>query len=107
LVYIESGSLTIDFAAPLTITRGAAIAVLATPGAAMPQPEQVAADATATLTAGDSVIVPLHAHGELRNEGTEPVVFLTALLTPRSGTGLFGTPVPASFPAGPAATPAA
>jgi hypothetical protein len=85
LLYVEDGTLTVDFAAPLTIERGAAIAVLATPGVTMPQPEHIAADATATLAAGDSVVIPLHAQGELRNDGSEPVIFLTALVTPREG----------------------
>ena len=85
LVYVEAGSLTVDFAAPLTITRGTAIEVLATPGVAMPAPEVIPAEEVAILGAGDSTVIPLHALGELRNEGTEPVVFLTALVTPRSG----------------------
>jgi hypothetical protein len=93
LVYVEAGSLTVDFAAPLVIERGATLDVLTTPGVAMPPPEEVAADATASLAAGDSVVIPLHALGELRNEGTEPVVFLTALVTPREeGTLMEATP---------------
>jgi hypothetical protein len=88
LIYVEAGSLTVDFAAPLVIERGAALDVLTTPGVAMPPPDEVAAAATASLAAGDSVVIPLHAEGELRNEGTEPVVFLTALVTPREGGAL-------------------
>jgi quercetin dioxygenase-like cupin family protein len=94
LLYVESGTLTVQFTTPLSIERGSALAVLATPDVAMPGPEQVAADTAATLSAGDSVVAPLHAHGELRNEGSEPVVFLTALVTPRGQHELFGTPVP-------------
>jgi mannose-6-phosphate isomerase-like protein (cupin superfamily) len=94
LLYVESGTLTVQFTTPLAIERGAALAVLATPGVAMPGPDQVTADTAETLEAGDSVVAPLHAHGELRNEGSEPVVFLTALVTPRAAHELFGTPVP-------------
>jgi Cupin len=85
LVYVESGSLTIEFTTPLAITTGAAMAVLPTPGVPMPPPDEIEADTTATVNAGDSFVVPLHAHGELRNEGSEPVVLLTALITPPSG----------------------
>ena len=91
LVYVEVGSLTVDFASELTVTRGSAIDVLATPGVTMPPPEQVAAEATATLNAGDSVTIPLNAQGALRNDGTEPVVFLTALVTPRAAGAAAGT----------------
>lgn len=85
LVFVEAGALTVDFASPLTITRGTAIEVLATPGVAMPAPEQIAAEEVAVLGPGDSTVIPLDALGELRNEGAEPAVFLTALVTPRTG----------------------
>lgn len=95
LLYVETGSLTVDFFAPLTITRGTAIEVLATPGVAMPAPELIPAEDVATLGAGDSTVIPLHARGALRNDGTEPVVFLTALVTPRTGEiSLPATPAP-------------
>jgi hypothetical protein len=81
LIIVEAGSLTVDFLAPLTITRGTAIEVLPTPGVAMPAPEVIPADEVAILGPGDSTVIPLDALGELRNEGTEPVVFLTALVT--------------------------
>jgi len=94
LLYVEEGTLTVQFTTPLSIERGAALAVLATPGVAMPGPEPIAADTAATLSAVDSFVAPLHAHGELRNESGEPVVVLTALVTPRGEHDLFGTPVP-------------
>jgi hypothetical protein len=84
LLYVEAGSLTVDFASPLTITRGTAIEVLATPGVAMPAPELIPAEEVAILGPGDSTVIPLDALGELRNEGAEPAVFLTALITPRT-----------------------
>lgn len=82
LVFVETGTLTVDFASPLTVTRGTAIEVLATPGVAMPAPEVIPAEQVAVLGPGDSTVIPLNALGELRNDGAEPVVFLTALVTP-------------------------
>ena len=86
LVYVESGTLTLHITTPLTITRAAAMATLATPEAAFPAPEQVAANATATLNAGDSIVAPPNAGGDVRNEGNAPVVLLAAILAP-SGMG--------------------
>ena len=86
LVYVESGTLTLHFTTPLTITRAAAMATLATPEAAFPAPEQVAAGATAKLAVGDSVIAPPNAGGDVRNEGNVPVVLLAAIVAP-SGMG--------------------
>jgi quercetin dioxygenase-like cupin family protein len=88
LVYVESGTLTLHFTTPLVITRASAMATLATPDAAFPAPEQVAANATATLNAGDSVVAPPNAGGDVRNEGTAPVVLLAAIVAPSS----MGTP---------------
>jgi len=86
LVSVESGTLTLHFTTPLTITRAAAMATLATPEAAFPAPEQVAAGATAKLAVGDSVIAPPNAGGDVRNEGNVPVVLLAAIVAP-SGMG--------------------
>lgn len=85
LVYVEAGSLTITFSSPIVITTGSAMAVLTTPGVPMLPPNEIPADTTATVSAGDSFVVPIHAHGELQNAGSQPVVLLTALITPQSG----------------------
>ncbi len=86
LLYVESGSLTIQIEAPLQVTRAATIEAFATPGAveegADLGPEEVAAGTEVTLEAGDSAVLPPNAPGELRNDGDEPVVGLGALVAP-------------------------
>lgn len=84
LLYVESGSLTIQIEAPLQVTRAATIEAFATPGAveegADLGPEEVAAGTEVTLEAGDSVVLQANVAGELRNDGDEPVVGLGALV---------------------------
>ncbi len=86
LVYVESGVFTIQIEAPLQVTRAATIEAFATPGAveegALPEPEEVAAGTEVTLEAGDSVVIPPNAAGEIRNDGDEPAVGLAALVAP-------------------------
>jgi quercetin dioxygenase-like cupin family protein len=89
LAYIESGTLTVQFASPLTVTRASAMNAMATPGASgMPATEQIPAGTTGTLQAGDSVIGPPNVGGTLSNAGTAPVVVLTAIISPST----MGTP---------------
>ena len=84
LLYVESGSLTIQIEAPLQVTRAATIEAFATPGAV----EEVAAGTEVTLEAGDSVVLgELAGAGELRNDGDEPVVGLGALVAPIQADG--------------------
>lgn len=78
LVYVESGSVTLQLDAPLHITRAAMVAMLATPNAAFSGPEQVAANARGTLNMGDSVVGPPNVGGEVRNTGSGPAVLLLA-----------------------------
>ena len=94
LAYVESGTVTLHYTNALTVTRAAALATLSTPEAAFPAPEQVAANATATLQTGDSFVSPANSGGDLRNEGTTPAVLLAAIIGP-------------SQMGAPAATPAA
>ncbi len=86
LVYVESGALTIQIEAPIQVTRAATIEAFATPEAveegALPGPEEVAAGTEVTLEAGDSVVIPPNVGGEIRNDGTEPVEGLVALVAP-------------------------
>jgi hypothetical protein len=93
LVYVEAGSVTVQLNAPLQITRAAMVAMLATPNAAIPGPEPVAANATVMIHAGDSVVGPPNVGGEVRNTGSSPAVLLLAGIAPAE--------------LGPAATPAA
>jgi hypothetical protein len=93
LASIESGTLTLRFDGPLTVTRASAMTAMATPGAmAMPATEQIPAGTTATLRAGDSVIGPPNVGGTLRNAGTEPVVVLNAIISPEQMGPLAATP---------------
>jgi hypothetical protein len=92
LLYVESGSLTIQIEAPLQVTRATTIEAFATPGAveegADLGPEEVAAGTEVTLEAGDSVVLgALAGAGELRNDGDEPVVGLGALVAPIQADG--------------------
>lgn len=89
LAYLESGTLTIRLAAPIAITRAA---MLATPSEMAPRPEPVAAGATATLNAGDSVVGPPKVGGELRNTGTTPAVLLLAIVGPSGMSAPAATP---------------
>ena len=77
LVYVESGTLTVAVDVPLSILRGASVA-----GGEFAQ-DAIAAGAEATVGAGDSFIGPAYAGGELRNDGTEPAVFLLAGIEPQ------------------------
>jgi hypothetical protein len=82
LVYVERGALTVRADAPLAVTRAAALtAALATPGAT-PATEEVAGSADAVLGVGDSVAIPPLSAGTLRNDGTEPAVFLAVTIAP-------------------------
>jgi hypothetical protein len=95
LAYVEAGTLTVRFDRPLTVTRANAIrAMMATPEAmGMPATEQIPANATGTLNAGDSVVGLPYVGGELRNDGTTPVVILAALISPSEmGTPMAATP---------------
>jgi hypothetical protein len=79
---VESGSLTILSDTPLAIARAAALAeALESPGT-MPEIEETTADTDVTLSAGDSIVFPPEVGGELRNDGTEPVVLLGVVIAP-------------------------
>ncbi len=60
-VVIESGTVTFQVEAPITITRAATIAAFAPPGvdeSAVPAPEEIAAGTEFTMEAGDSAFFP-------------------------------------------------
>ncbi|MDP9363157.1 MAG: cupin domain-containing protein, partial [Chloroflexota bacterium] len=89
LGYVRSGVLTVRVEAPVRVTRAAAIAAFATPGAveegAIPESEEVAAGTEFVLEAGDSYVFPPNVAGEVRNDGQERVVLLVALVAPPEG----------------------
>ncbi len=98
LIWIESGTLTVQADAPIRITRAAMIAVFATPGAveegAVPELEEIAAGTEFTLEVGDSAIFPPHVVGEIRNDGQERVVALVAIVAPPADMMVEATPAP-------------
>lgn len=81
LIAVESGILTIEADAPLIVQRaapGTAITADAWPAT----PEAVDPARAVTLDAGDSVVFPPYVGGDLRNNGTEPViVVITSIVT--------------------------
>jgi hypothetical protein len=92
LLYVESGTLTVSNTAISTVTRGA---LVATPGAQTQ--ETIPAGTEFTMSAGDSSLSPAGSGGEWRNDGTEEVIVLAALIVPiptGAATPGSGTPVP-------------
>jgi hypothetical protein len=91
LLYVEQGTLTVQNTVATTVTRGS---LLATPGAQAE--ETMPADTAFTMMAGDSSLSPAGSGGELRNDGSEEVVLLAALLVPipdSTATPEAGTPI--------------
>jgi len=85
LVYVESGTLTVRNTVPTLVTRAAQ------------EQEEIPAETEYTMNAGDSYVSPPVSGGELRNEGTEEVILLAALVvsTPDgAATPAAGTPMP-------------
>ncbi len=83
LVSVESGTLTFQVEAAISVTRAATIAAFSTPGfdeSAVPAPEEIAAGTEFTMTAGDSAFFPGSIAGEVRNDGQEPAVVLIAII---------------------------
>jgi len=98
LVYVESGTVTINATAPLNVLRASTMAMMvgsiasATPTTEEAPPfEQIAANTDFQLAAGDSVLVPGNVGGNLRNDGTEQVSILIANIGPSEDQQ--GTPV--------------
>ena len=96
LYVVRAGALTVRLAAPVRVRRvgeitaeeRAAAVATADPGA--PLEEAVAAGETVVVGRDDSFVVPPRTGGELRNEGSEPVVVLAGTIVP----GAAGTPTP-------------
>lgn len=77
LVLVESGSLVLRVAVPVTISRGSSGD---TPG------ENVAADTEFTVAQGDIFVLPSLASGEVRNETDAEVSLAVASLLPGGAT---------------------
>nr|MBA3415229.1 hypothetical protein [Chloroflexia bacterium] len=83
LLLVESGTLTVRLAAPVTVNRATG-------------PEEVPAGTDFVLGSGDSFLWLPYVAGETRNEGQEPAVTLLAFLAPEAeaATAAAGTPTP-------------
>ena len=104
MVLIETGELTVQLDAPVTVTRagsfGPALATAEAGGEFVAPEATVAAGEEVTLQAGDVAYLPANVSGEVRNDGTERVVGLAFIVAPPDQ----GDAVPAEGT--PAGTPA-
>lgn len=98
ILLVESGTLTVQVEAPMTVTRGTGLgAAMATAqatgdfGALM---ESVAAGQAVTLAAGDAAYIPARVAGEIRNEGQERAERLAILVLPPAALTGEATPAP-------------
>jgi quercetin dioxygenase-like cupin family protein len=92
LIYVSSGALTFQVAAPMTVAR------LATEGTPSPTgTESVEANTPFTLNNGDSALFPPAIAGEVRNEGQDEAsawLVNVAVQAAGAGTPAAGTPAP-------------
>ncbi len=86
MVLIETGELTVQLDAPVTVTRAGSFApALATAeagGEFVAPGATVAAGEAVTLLAGDVAFLPANVGGEVRNDGAERVVGLAFIVAP-------------------------
>jgi quercetin dioxygenase-like cupin family protein len=75
LVYVEAGVLRVRIDAPVTLTRAAA-------GGSAGEPETIPAGTAFTAGQNDFFVGPPHVAIEARNDGSEPLVVLKAVLEP-------------------------
>jgi len=87
LVYVESGVLGVRINAPVTLTRAAA-------GGTPEEPEAIPARTAFTADAGDFFVGPPHVVVEARNDESEPLVLLMAVLEPAPAAAAPATPAP-------------
>jgi hypothetical protein len=69
--FLDSGTMTIRFSAPVVVVRGEA-----------QTQEQVPANTPFTLAAGDAFVAPSPSGGEFRNDGAEDAILLIAVTAP-------------------------
>jgi quercetin dioxygenase-like cupin family protein len=86
LGFVESGELTIVQSDTILVTRagalGAAVGASEEGGSFAPETEEIAAEQEVTVGAGDAVLFPPNASGEIRNDGDEPAVVIVAFVGP-------------------------
>jgi len=98
ILLVESGTVTVQVEAPMTVTRGAglgeAMAAAEETGDFSTLMESIAAGEAVTLASGDAAYIPGSVAGEIRNEGQEPAVALGFLVVPPEDMTGEATPAP-------------
>ena len=98
ILLVESGTLTLQVEAPMSVTRGAglgeAMATAQATGEFSAVMESVPAGEAVTLAASDAAYIPANVAGEIRNEGQEPAVRLAFLVLPPEDLVGEATPAP-------------
>ena len=98
ILVVESGTLTVQVAGPMMVTRGRglgeAMATADATGDFSPLMESVAAGQAVTLQAGDAAYIPANVAGEIRNEGQERAERLAILVLPPEAMTSEATPAP-------------
>ncbi len=98
ILLVESGTLTVQVAGPMTVTRGTglgeAMATAQATGDVRALVESVSAGQAVTLAAGDTAYIPAHVAGEIRNEGQEQAMRLAFLVLPSAARTGQATPAP-------------
>ena len=98
ILLIESGTVTVQAEAPMTVTRGAelgeAMAAAEETGDFSTLMESITAGEVVTLEAGDAAYIPGSVAGEIRNEGQERAVALGFLVVPPEDMTGQATPTP-------------
>ena len=98
ILLVESGTLTVQVAGPMTVTRGAgsgeAMATAEATGDFSTLMEAVPAGQAVTLAAGDAAYIPANVPGEIRNEGQERAMRLAFLVVPSEAMTGAATPAP-------------
>jgi quercetin dioxygenase-like cupin family protein len=98
IVLIDSGTLTVQVEAPLTVTHAAvmseAMATAEATGDFSSRMEWVSAGEAITLDAGDAAYIPGDVPGEIRNEGREPATGVIFIVAPSQGMTDQATPLP-------------
>jgi len=98
ILLVESGTVTVQVEAPMTVTRGAglseAMAAAEETGDFSTLMESIAAGEAVTLSSGDAAYIPGSVAGEIRNEGQEPAVALGFLVVPPEDMTGEATPAP-------------
>jgi quercetin dioxygenase-like cupin family protein len=98
ILLVESGTLTVQVEAPMTVTRGAglgeAMATAEATGDFSALMKSIPAGQAVTLAAGDAAYIPANVAGEIRNEGQKRAVRLAFLVLKAEEMAGEATPAP-------------